>query len=79
MGTIKNIPLIHWTKKVGNKYGDFFDDAITKVSKEGKILYQKSVSQILLDNKLEHLVFSNYVFHGDPIHLNDIQPVETEW
>ena len=39
-------------KKVGNKYGDFFDDAITKVSKEGKILYQKSVSQILLDNKL---------------------------
>ncbi len=65
-------------KKIGNKYGDFFDDAITKVSKEGKILFQKSVSQILIDNKLDHLVFSDYVFHGDPIHLNDIQPVEED-
>ena len=65
-------------KKIGSKYGDFFDDAITKVSKEGKILFQKSVSQILIENKLEHLVFSDYVFHGDPIHLNDIQPVEED-
>ena len=29
-----------------------------------------------LENDMEHLVFSDYVFHGDPIHLNDIQPVE---
>ncbi len=65
-------------KKVGEDYGDFFDDAITKVSKDGKILFQKSVTQILLDNNLDHLVFSNYVFHGDPIHLNDIQPVEKD-
>ena len=62
-------------KKVGKNYGDFFDDAITKVSGDGEILYQKSVTQILLDNNLDHLVFSDYVFHGDPIHLNDIEPV----
>ncbi len=64
------------TKKIGKKFGDFFDDAITKVSVDGEILFQKSVTQILLENDMEHLVFSDYVFHGDPIHLNDIQPVE---
>lgn len=63
--------------KIGEKYGDFFDDAITKVSIEGDILYQKSVTQMLLDNNLDHLVFSDYIFHGDPIHLNDIEPVNS--
>tara|TARA_B100000686_G_C16789288_1_gene977498 strand:+ start:1101 stop:2492 length:1392 start_codon:yes stop_codon:yes gene_type:complete len=59
---------------VGEEYGDFFDDAITKVSQEGKTIYQKSVSKILLDNDMHHLIFSNQIFDGDPIHLNDIQP-----
>ena len=65
---------------VGNNYGDFFEDAITKVSIEGKILFQKSVSQILIDNELEHLVFQLCI-SWRPIHLNDIQPVEdgTYW
>ncbi len=55
----------------------FDDDAVVKLSSEGEILYEKSVSQILIDNGLEYLLFSvgDRSFNSDPIHLNDIQPV----
>lgn len=57
--------------------GGFLDDAIVKLSSDGEIIYEKSVSQILIDNGLEYLLFSvgNLKFDADPIHLNDIQPV----
>ena len=57
--------------------GGFFDDAIVKLSPEGEILFEKSVSQIFIDNGLEYLLFSvgDMLFDVDPIHLNDIQPV----
>ena len=35
---------------VGIKFDGFFDDAITKISPDGKILYQKSVAEILIEN-----------------------------
>ena len=55
----------------------FLDDAIVKLSPDGKIIFEKSVSQILMDNGLEYLLFSvgDMLFDYDPIHLNDIQPV----
>ena len=59
-------------KHIGEEYGTFFDDAITKVSPDGKILFQKSVSKILLENNKK---LFDRGFHSDPIHLNDIQPV----
>lgn len=62
-------------KKIGKDFGDFFDDAITKISPDGEILFQKSVMKILLENNFHSLFFSNQMFDGDPIHLNDIQPV----
>lgn len=67
------------TEKVGRKitgYG-YFDDGIVKLSPDGKILYEKSVSQIFIDNGLEYLLFSagGEYFIQDPVHLNDIQPV----
>ena len=62
-------------KLIGDKIDNYFDDAITKISKDGKILYQKSVSEILIENNHKSLIFgTNYVFSIDPIHLNDIQP-----
>jgi len=70
--------------KVGNKTGSeagyesgFNDDAIVKLSPNGEILFEKSVSQIFIDNGLEYLLFSvgDKLFDIDPIHLNDIQPV----
>ena len=62
-------------EKVG--IDSFFDDAIVKLSPEGEVLFEKSVSQIFIDNGLEYLLFSvgDGVFDSDPIHLNDIQPV----
>jgi hypothetical protein len=52
------------------------DDAIVKLSPDGEILFEKSVSQIFIDNGLEYLLFAyGNDFEEDPIHLNDIQPV----
>ena len=52
------------------------DDAIVKLSPDGEILFEKSVSQIFIDNGLEYLLFAHgNDFEEDPIHLNDIQPV----
>lgn len=60
---------------VGNQVGDFYDDAITKISPDGEILFQKSVAEILLENGMKHLVFAlNGQYRVDPLHLNDIQP-----
>ena len=56
----------------------YYDDAIVKLSPDGEILFEKSVSQIFIDNGLEYLLFSvgENQFAQDPIHLNDIQPVD---
>ena len=66
--------------KVGNELnadGGYADDGIVKLSPNGEILYEKSLSQIFIDNGLEYLLFSvgDSNFTLDPIHLNDIQPV----
>ncbi|MDA9998131.1 arylsulfotransferase family protein [Planktomarina temperata] len=57
--------------------GGFNDDAIVNITSDGKVLFEKSVSQIFIDNGLEYLLFSvgDSNFDADPIHLNDIQPV----
>ena len=66
-------------KYVGSEYGNFSDDAITKVSPDGEILFQKSVSKIFIENNMEYLLFqTGQVFNDDPIHLNDIKPVLTD-
>ena len=67
-------------EKVGNELnadGGYADDGIVKLSPDGEILFEKSVSQIFIDNGLEYLLFSvgDSNFKLDPIHLNDIQPV----
>ena len=53
----------------------FQDDAITKINLDGKILFQKSVVEILLDNNIFQLSDALNIFtaRGDPIHLNDIE------
>ena len=73
-------PQILPAEKVGRdirQEGGFIDDAIVKLSSDGEVLYKKSVSQIFIDNNLEYLLFSvgDMHFDIDPIHLNDIQPV----
>ena len=63
-------------KYVGLEFDNYLDDAITKVSADGEILFQKSVSKILLeDNNMLFAINGNRKFEIDPIHLNDIEPV----
>lgn len=69
-----------------HQHSGFMDDAIVKLSSKGEVLYEKSVASIFIDNGLEYLLFSVgeakantiYLFNPDPIHLNDIQPVNQD-
>ena len=67
------------SEKVGRDIdidGGYLDDAIVKMTPDGEILYEKSVSQIFIENGLEYLLFAHgSFFDADPIHINDIQPV----
>jgi hypothetical protein len=50
------------------------DNAIAKVSPDGKVLFKKSVSKILEENGYRGLLFGAGPYDRDAIHLNDIQP-----
>ncbi len=75
----QSLPIRKVGRNITEKQG-FFDDAIVKLSPDGEILFEKSVAQIFLDNGLEYLLFSvgDQLFSIDPIHINDIQPVNFE-
>ena len=66
-------------EKIGRSITDedgYVDDAIVMLSQEGKILFEKSVSEIFIENGLEYLLFAHgNDYEEDPIHLNDIQAV----
>jgi hypothetical protein len=68
--------------KVGADLSSMFeDDAIVKLSADGKILFEKSISEIFIENGLEYLLFSSgdiNSFIKGPTHLNDIQPVNSD-
>ena len=51
---------------------DYWDDSIIKINTDGKILYNKSVTEILIENNLVDKNIFEYFF--DLIHLNDIEP-----
>jgi len=53
------------------------DDAITKISPNGKLLFRKSVSQILLENGYRTLLLGIGPYEVDLLHLNEIQPALT--
>ena len=68
-------PQSQYIKKYSLK--DFSDDSIIKINKDGKILFNKSVSEILIENKIEPENFALKLYLSgviDPIHLNDIEP-----
>ena len=55
----------------------FKDDSIIKINTDGKILYNKSITEILIENSLIDANFFNTI-NLDPIHLNDIEPAFTD-
>ncbi|OIR07023.1 hypothetical protein GALL_109300 [mine drainage metagenome] len=50
------------------------DEAITKISPEGKVLLQKSIAQILLENGYKTLLVGVGKVDKDLIHVNEIRP-----
>ena len=53
----------------------FHDDAIAHVTLDGKILSNRSVSDIFLANDMPNFVFGFQEYNDNPIHLNDVEPV----
>jgi hypothetical protein len=53
---------------------DFRDNAIAKISPDGKLLFLKSVSRILEENGYRGLIFGVESYTPDVVHLNQIQP-----
>ena len=66
----QKFPYSDFVKEHKSTFG-FNDDAIAKVDKDGKILFIKSISEMLSENE----IISRTLFQNtDPIHLNDIEP-----
>ena len=59
----------------------YMDDSIIKLDNNGNILKTISLTKLLIDNNLQSLLFTGRVDMQvtDPLHLNDIQPVESEY
>ena len=53
----------------------FSDDSIAKMDLNGKIIFTKSVSEILIENDIFK---KNLLEIYDPIHLNDIEPATSD-
>ncbi|MDB5017638.1 MAG: Arylsulfotransferase, partial [Mucilaginibacter sp.] len=68
------IPNSKFLSKVSVGYMDY---AITKISPDGKLLLQKSVAQILMENGYRGLLLGTGKYEADLLHLNDIQPALT--
>lgn len=52
----------------------FKDDALTEIAPDGKILYQKSVAQILVENGYKALLLGVGAYERDLLHVNSIEP-----
>lgn len=62
----------HYT--IGGREFDYIDNTISKLdASSGKILFHRSITDILLSNGLENLLLKANN-SDDPIHLNDAQP-----
>lgn len=54
----------------------FIEDELSLISSDGKVIFQKSLPDILIENSLETLLYGwGMKSDNDPTHLNDIQPV----
>ena len=69
-------PKSKYVKKYSLK--NYKDDAITKINPKGKIVYDKSVNELLIENNFipENFALNSYSQQIiNPLHLNDIEPV----
>jgi hypothetical protein len=57
--------------------GEYIDDSIVRISPNGEVVFERSVTEILQDNGYGALLFGVGRYDDDAIHLNDIQPAHT--
>jgi len=50
-------------------------DALAKIGPEGRLLWSKTVADLLVENDMTYLIYHAYEKTPDPLHLNDVQPV----
>jgi hypothetical protein len=73
-GNIWGGSFIEHSKTLPGFLKNFEDDAIAKVSPDGKLLFKKSVAEILIENGYRALIFGVGMYDRDLVHLNDVQP-----
>lgn len=54
--------------------GDCYNDAILKVSPDGKVLFERSIADLLIKQGYRGLLWGVSPLENDPLHINDIQP-----
>lgn len=69
--------LVEHSKFTSPVLKDYKDDKIVEISPDGKKLFEKSISEILLENGYKGLLWGVGPYEEDEIHLNDIQPAFT--
>ncbi|MBS0564001.1 MAG: hypothetical protein JSR87_05855 [Proteobacteria bacterium] len=69
------IPSVVEPSRVSGLPPRFFDDALTHVAADGRILAQISLPELFLRKDMAYILFPPGVYVEDPLHLNDIQPV----
>ena len=57
---------------------EFVDDHIVRLSADGRVLYSKSVTGMLIEADLINRMYVYDRYIRDPIHLNDIEPVRED-
>ena len=73
------IPSVIYPNVIGEKFLEGYrDDAIAKISPDGELLFKESISEILMNNGLGHLILGVGPLEKDAIHLNEIDPALTD-
>lgn len=62
----------------GTHRSRFRDDALTKITPSGRVLFRKSVAEILLENGYRDILWAAGSYEDDATHLNDIEPAHTD-
>ncbi len=65
-------------QRVDELRSDYLDPGIVQFSSDGEILYDRSLTDVMLNSGLAYLILSGKDFYHDPLHLNDVQPVFTD-
>ncbi len=69
------IPSTAERQTIPNTSSMFRENMINQISPSGKLLFRKSVAQILMRHGYTNWLFTKGTYQPDPMHLNDIEPV----